>query len=338
MCLLNKMQKRLKVLNYLFVHTKMKVSFYYGIIENNIDVSEKCNGLIKNNYLFISRNQFQRDQLFSDPVVGRDKFLFIHIGNNIQCFSNTQDVYLKVGEPRAFDQDCVSYDYVQHTRDTEGCLNWIRGKLQIDYGDFSEEFVEQRLAVKYLTGHEKILEIGGNIGRCALIISFILNSYDNTDFVSMECNTDIAKQLIHNRDKNNAIFHIEPTALSKRKIIQNGWHNVESDVMLENHLPVKNISCVELKEKYRIQFDTLIIDCEEAFYVILQDIPEILDGINLIIMENDYLEQKKKDFVDNILNERNFHVVYSEKGHWPEEHNRFPCYQNFYEVWKYKLI
>ena len=316
----------------------MNILLYYGVIEHNIDVSDKCEQLIKNGYVFIPRSQYERDQLFSDPIVGRDKFIFVQIGNIVRCFNNAQDVYFKIGETDVFDQHNVPYAYVKNTRTTQACLDWIQGRLTIDHGDFSEEFVEQRLAVEYLTGSEKILEIGGNIGRCALIISFILNSCGNNDFVSMECNTEIAKQLLHNRDKNRALFHIEATALSKRKIIQNGWHNVESDVLLENHLPVENINCVELKKKYDIQFDTLIIDCEEAFYVILQDMPEILDGIRLIIMENDYLDGKKKEFVDSILRDRYFNVVYSEKGHWPEECNRFPCYQNFYEVWKYKLL
>jgi hypothetical protein len=35
-------------------------------------------------------------------------------------------------------------------------------------------------------------------------------------------------------------------------------------------------------------FDTLVLDCEGAFYYILQDTPEILEGIKLLIMENDY--------------------------------------------------
>ena len=62
------------------------------------------------------------------------------------------------------------------------------------------------------------------------------------------------------------------------------------------------------------------------------DFPEILTNITLLIMENDYLKQYKKDYVDKVLRENNFEVVYSEKGGWPEEYNRFPCYKNFYEM------
>jgi bifunctional polynucleotide phosphatase/kinase len=49
------------------------------------------------------------------------------------------------------------------------------------------------MVVKYLTGNEKVLEIGGNIGRNSLIIAYILGNRNN--FVTLECDENIAKQL-----------------------------------------------------------------------------------------------------------------------------------------------
>jgi len=57
------------------------------------------------------------------------------------------------------------------------------------------------------------------------------------------------------------------------------------------------------------------------------DMPEILDNINLIIMENDYHELEQKNYIDNILTKNNFYIDYIERG-------RGPCRYNFYEVWK----
>ena len=57
--------------------------------------------------------------------------------------------------------------------------------------------------------------------------------------------------------------------------------------------------------KYQINFDTLILDCEGAFYNILLSMPEILNNIKLIIMENDYLDIGKKEYVDNVLKQNN---------------------------------
>ncbi len=75
-------------------------------------------------------------------------------------------------------------------------------------------------------------------------------------------------------------------------------------------------------------FDTLVLDCEGAFYYILMDMPEILNNINLIIMENDYWDITQKHYIDNILFKNNFYRDYVESGGWG------PCYNNFYEVWK----
>jgi len=324
----------------------MKYRLYYGIINKHIDVtnicSEKC---IYNDVLYITNDQYQRDQLFTDPAVGHDKFIFIHVENDMYVYNNRRHVYMDMDMDMKQDK-YIAYDdtnvpYAVRRRIPLGCLEWIHSKLDISHGTFMEEDVEQKLAVTYIHGHEKVLEIGGNIGRVAMVVSYILNMHENTNFVSMECNTDIAKQLIENRDNNNLKFHVETSALSQRSLIHYGWSNVESDTLLPPlngipYMPVTNISMDALKSKYGIEFDTLIVDCEEAFYTILQDFPDILSNIRLIIMENDYLEKYKKEYVDKILCEAGFEVVYSEKGGWPRDLNRFPCYDNFYEVWKCK--
>jgi len=185
------------------------------------------------------------------------------------------------------------------------------------------------MVVRYLTGDEKILEIGGNIGRNSLVIGHILRSKgNNNNLVVLECDENIGNQLIHNRDINGMTFNVEKSALSKRKLIQKGWLTIASDVLLEGHKWVNTITFDELKSKYGFEFDTLVLDCEGAFYYILKDMPEILDSIKLIIMENDYIDYDQKEFVMNTLRTRGFVVDYVESGGWGI------CYNNFYEVWK----
>ena len=84
----------------------------------------------------------------------------------------------------------------------------------------------------------------------------------------------------------------------------------------------------ELEAKYSIRFDTLVVDCEGALYYILVDKPDILDGISLVIMENDYRDIQHKNTVDKILSQKGLTRVYFEEGGW------LPCYSNFYEVWE----
>ena len=207
-------------------------------------------------------------------------------------------------------------------------LKKIHSQLKIHHGSFNKEFPEQIMAVIYLTGNEKVLEIGGNIGRNSLVISHILNSVNNSNFVSLECDTNISTKLIHNRNINNLKFYIENSALSKRQLIQKGWNTIVSDTILNGYKKVNTITLEELNNKYNIAFDTLVLDCEGAFYYILMDMPEILNNINLIIMENDYHNYQHKLYIDDILKQNNFYVDYTKSGGWK------PCFNNFYEVWK----
>ena len=116
--------------------------------------------------------------------------------------------------------------------------------------------------------------------------------------------------------------------MSKTKLIQNGWDTIRSDVLFDGCKWVNTITLDDLKNKYNICFDTLILDCEGAFYYILMDMPEILDNINLIIMENDYHNMSHKNYVDEILIKNKFYIDYAESGGWG------CCSCFFFEVWK----
>ena len=201
----------------------------------------------------------------------------------------------------------------------------LHSTMKLKYGSFNDEYPEQKIAVRHLSGNEKVLEIGGNIGRNSLIISSLLQ--DQANLVVMECDDGIAEQLTENRDLNGHQFHIERSALSKRRLIQRGWDTVPSDVLVDGYKWVNTLTIDELKNKYNIAFDTLVLDCEGAFYYILMDMPEILDGIKLILMENDYHELPKKMEVNRVLREHKFKRIYAEGGGWG------PCEAFFFEAW-----
>ena len=215
--------------------------------------------------------------------------------------------------------------------DTTDKLQNIQSKLTLYYGDWSQELPEQTMVVKYLKGHEKVLELGGNIGRNSLVIASILNN--DTNLVTLESDVTIAQRLEINRDLNNMNFHVESSALSNRKLIQRGWDTIPSDTLHTGFNWVNTITLDELKTKYQIEFDTLVLDCEGAFYYILKDMPEILNNINLIIMENDYYDISHKNYVDEILTTNNFYVDYTGDG-TETGASHFQCCRNFYEVWK----
>lgn len=295
----------------------MTLFIFYGIDENRVDVTLIClNKLTRDNIITIPSGDITRSLYFSDHIYGVEKSIFIVINESELAYNQSYTIKINVN------------DYTISTQsmyDVNDKLTNIHNKLQLNYGTFNDELPEQKMAVRYLTGNEKVLEIGGNIGRNSLVIASIVN---NDTFVSLESDEDIAKQLEENRNLNNYRFHIESSALSKRKLIQRLWDTKPSEILEYEYKWVNIINLDELNLKYKIEFDTLILDCEGAFYYILMDMPEILNNIKLIIMENDYHNFSHKIYVDSVLIKNNFYNDYKEAGGWGG------CYNNFFEVWK----
>ena len=199
--------------------------------------------------------------------------------------------------------------------------------FKLNYGTFSEELPEQVMALLFLKGDEKVLEIGGNIGRNSLIISSII---DSNNLVVVESDKDIAKQLDENRVANNLNFKIVDKALSKHKLIQKGWTCIKSDVV---HPGYKEVDIISYKSQHNIVFDTLVIDCEGAFSQMLLEMPDILENIKTLIIENDFYNYDHKKYVDSVLKKNNFDVVFSSP--LLEFPDLFPNTRDqFYQVWK----
>lgn len=292
------------------------MKIFYGIKNNKYDVTEICHSLLKkNDIITIPSGDDKRAYYFTDNNIGILKSIFIVIDYGETKYNDLVEIEINT----------LTNEVVEKIDNIDYKLQTIHNKYRLDFGIFNDEVPEQKMAVKYLTGDEKVLEIGANIGRNTIVIADILKT---NNFVTLESDSDIANQLKHNRDINNMSFIIENSALSKRKLIQNGWNTIPSDELLSGYKNVNIISWQELNDKYNIVFDTLVLDCEGAFYYILQDMPEVLDNIKLIIMENDYDNIDHKIYIDNVLKNKGFIVVHSETGGWG------PCYNNFFEVWK----
>jgi FkbM family methyltransferase len=311
----------------------------YGTFFNNIDVTtialSKC---VKNNILFIPQGDIHRASLFNDPLPGVLKSIIIET-IDINVFDYTKDIYVDLNDNKIYSHEIpeiIKNSYKFNKDDLEltdiiNKLTSIQEKINLSFGTFTEEYPEQLMSTKFLTGNEKVLEIGGNIGRNSVIISSILNSKNNSNMVTLECEYQSYLKLNYNRDSNYLKFNTENAALSKKNLIQKGWNTIESNILLDGYTKVNTITLNELQQKYNIEFDTLVLDCEGAFYHILQDMPEILNNIKLIIVENDYLDMDQKNYVDSILKNKGFKVVFTKEL---IDIINPPCKKNFYEVWR----
>ena len=218
----------------------------------------------------------------------------------------------------------------------------IQKNLKLVHGSFDEEFVEQTLSCKYINKNDIVLEIGGNMGRNAIIISSILEYQNN--LVTMEPNNNFYIKLLENRDFNNKNFNVENSALSLIPLYFHGSLTVYKDKIQEtyplskNHIINNNLkSCniidfLTLEKKYNLSFNVLVIDCEGAFYFILKNMPYILNKIRLIIIENDFENIEHYYYIKEQFEKNNFSCIESIKlKNCPWD---APCKNNFYEVWK----
>lgn len=149
---------------------------------------------------------------------------------------------------------------------------------------------------------------------------------DDKNLVSLETSLHSARQLSCNRICNGYQFNIENSALSSVPLIQCGQITKVSDVDVEGYFRVNTITFKELENKYGLKFNTLVADCEGALYQILKDTPEVLEGIEKIIIENDFDYINEKNFIDQVFKSYGFACIYSEAGGWG------PCSPFFYQV------
>jgi len=291
------------------------MNILYGIEGNYKDVTEIAKKYMP--FLRIPSGDNNRCSLLGgDPLPG----ILKHITINDKIYGHYKTLNVN------FETETVEEVYDPNTEKIEK-LEKIHSSSILKYGSFNEEYPEQLMVTRYIKPDNKVLEIGGNIGRNSIVISKMLNNSSN--LVTLESDSNIASQLKENRDLNNLSFHVENSAISLRKLCQRGWDTYPYDTDLPyGTTSVKNITFEELEKKYSITFDTLVADCEGALFYILQDFSSILTNIQMIIMENDYHTLPPKQKVDEIIILNGFKRVYVEAGGWG------PCFDRFYEVWQ----
>jgi len=162
------------------------MKIFYGTDDHKIDVTVK---LITNNGIINSPwRDDNRAYLFTDPVPGILKKIYIHD----KSYEDKYTIKIENGV-------ITTVDY----NDIVNKWNNIKSNLKLLHGSFDNEVPEQLMVVRYLTGNEKVLEIGSNIGRNSMIIASITNN-----LVTLECNYNVFKKLEENKKANGLSFFI----------------------------------------------------------------------------------------------------------------------------------
>jgi len=281
----------------------------YGAQDSYLDVTkavlENC---VYNDKIYIPSDDTSRSEIFGDPMFGVLKHIKI---------IHQKEYVFEVDIEIIFTQDGPMYP--------EEELAKIHSSLNFTGGSLQDEYPEQLMAMMFIQKDAKVLELGSNIGRNTLIIGSILD--DPKNFVTVECDANTCRILKKNLEFNDLPIHVVEAAVSKRRLFQVGWNTYTEENAPSNAVEVNTISFSQIQQQYQLEFDTLVADCEGALYYILQDEPDMLDKMKLIIVENDYNDLSHKQAVDDIVVNKGFKRIYVKRGPWG------PCAPNFYEVW-----
>ena len=192
-------------------------------------------------------------------------------------------------------------------------IETVHKNLVLHGGSFADEIEEQKMSVLYIESTDRVLELGGNIGRNSLVIASLLD--DSSKLTVLETNPTDARILFQNRDANDFHFRILPCALSKRVLIQHESithvHD-ENEPIPDGYFQVQTMDYSRLCSIMGYTPNVLVCDCEGALYQILVDEPTFLDGFTKVILENDFWDRPdQEEYVHQRLRHLGFSVVYS---------------------------
>ncbi len=308
------------------------MKFLYGKDDVFVDITKNVfENCLYGNIIYIPGDDIIRAKKLGDPLFGVVKIIKIIFDNNVsKIYESNVSIMLQLNmiELNFNNLDRKEWwnNIGKNITNSDEKLNELHKYLIINHGDIKGEYPEQLMSINNIKEDDVVLELGSNIGRNTCVIAQILK--DDKNLLTLECDPISVEKLTENRDLNKFNFHIEPSALSKRNLIQRGWDTMISDVVLPGFFKINTISWDELKNKYPLNFTVLVADCEGALYYILQDEPNFFDNFKTVIMENDYCDMNHKTFVINSLKNYGFSLVHSEAGGW-----NIPV-DNFYQVWK----
>jgi FkbM family methyltransferase len=173
----------------------------------------------------------------------------------------------------------------------------------------SEETTEQMLALKYIKPNDVVLELGARYGTVSCIINKILNNKNNQ--VSVEPDKNIWNTLDNNLTTNKCNANIVKGFISKRSLELNNWGYASQETENPN-TTTPNYTLDYIKKKYGISnFNVLIVDCEGCMESFLNENPELISTLRLVMFEKDYPENCNYDKIMKMLADHNFTQVES---------------------------
>ena len=167
---------------------------------------------------------------------------------------------------------------------------------------------EQDLVNKYILENDIVLELGARYGSVSCIINSKLNNKNNQ--VVVEPDERVWDALDKNKNSNNCKFNIVKGFISNKKLDLTNldcWLGGYGATFIENdNTLIPSYSLNEIKQKYNLNFNVLVADCEGFLEVFFDENPDFYNNLRLLIFEADYTEKCNYDKIKNKLIEKNF--------------------------------
>lgn len=177
------------------------------------------------------------------------------------------------------------------------------------------EVEEAKYLDEYLPNDAKVLELGGCIGYVSCLINKILT--DKTQQVTLEANPKLISWIKKNRDQNSCSYFVENSIISHKKENIFYFHNLivggSTKRKTANKITVKGVDIDFLKEKYNIEFDTLVMDIEGGELDLIKNFKESLSNFKRIFLEvhpfANILTEEEAKTCENILESIGFYLL-----------------------------
>lgn len=178
---------------------------------------------------------------------------------------------------------------------------------------------EQKLANQYIEGNDVVLELGARYGSVSCVINSKLNRKRNQ--VVVEPDRRVWEALERNRDANDCQFYIVKGFISK-KILKlknlescNGGYGATFVDCDKSDIPIYTLN--QIKNKYDLQFNVLIADCEGFLERFFDENPELYNQLQKVIFEADYPHKCDYDKIKKNLENANFkEIIFGKQNVW----------------------
>jgi FkbM family methyltransferase len=167
---------------------------------------------------------------------------------------------------------------------------------------------EQDLARKYIEPGDTVFELGARYGSVSCIINSKLNR--KTNQVVVEPDERVWSALERNRGANNCEFHIVKGFVSNRPLgltnLDNCFGGYGATFIDNTESKTPSYTLQEISDKYHLNFNVLVADCEGFLERFFDENPTFYDGLRLIIFEADYENKCNYGKIRNTLRSKGF--------------------------------